>query len=254
MSGPGSALILAAGQATRLTGLREHWAKACVPVAGTSPLGDLLPRAAAAGYAPLWINLHHHAEQVRAAAHAAAPQATLRFLEEPQLLGTGGSLLAVAEEEGALPALCANAKVFGDYDLAALRDAPPGALLLHPASPLAEFGGLRYDRHGIVRGLAPRTAARQEAGAAVFTGLCRPHPAWLPHLARARAARGGAPICLIRDGLIPAIADGVEHRALLHRGWWCEISTPERVAAAAARLTPRERADHAAAGSDRAAR
>jgi MurNAc alpha-1-phosphate uridylyltransferase len=253
MSAAGSALLFAAGQATRLAGLREHWAKACVPVAGTSPLGDLLPRVLAAGFAPAWINLHHHGEQVRAAAHAAAPDADLRFLEEPALLGTGGTLLAVAERQGALPALCANAKVFGDFDLDALRDAPPGALLLHPASPLAEFGGLRYDRLGIVRGLAPR-AASAERGAAVFTGLGRPHPAWQPILARARAARPGAPLCLIRDGMLPAIAEGVEHRALLHRGWWCEVSTPERVAAAAARLTRPAPADRAAAGSDRGAR
>lgn len=236
MSGAGAALLLAAGRATRLVGLRERWAKACVPVGGTTPLAFLLPRVLEAGFAPAWINLHHHRAQVRAAAQAAAPRAALRFLDEPELLGTGGTLLAVARAHGALPALVANAKVFGDFDLAALRDAPPGTLLLHPASSLAEFGGLRHDRHGRLLGLAGRDSAPGEA--AVFTGLCVPHPSWLEPLARARAARPERPACLIRDGLLPALADGVEHRALLHAGWWCEVSTPERLAAAAAQLTP----------------
>lgn len=252
MSPPGAALLFAAGQATRLAGLRERWAKACVPVGATSPLADLLPRVVAAGFAPIWINLQHHADQVRAAARAAAPQAALRFLEEPELLGTGGTLLAVAEADGALPSFCANAKVFGDFAPAALRGAPPGTVVLHPDSPLAEFGGLRFDAEWRVLGLAPR-AAGSESSAAVFTGFCVPHPAWLPPLARARSERPGAPLCLIRDGLLPALAAGAEHRALLHRGWWCEVSTPERVAAAARRLRRPAPADRAAGGSDRGA-
>jgi len=253
MSAPGAALLFAAGKATRLVGLRERWAKACVPVAGTSPLADLLPKVMTAGFTPVWINLHHHAKQVRDTAQAAAPLAALNFLEEPTLLGTGGTLLTVTQANGALPALCANAKLFGDFDLSALRDAPPGTLLLHPNSSLAEFGGLRYDARRRVLGLAARTQA-QDSGAAVFTGLCRPHPAWLSALALARAARPTAPLCLIRDGLLPALAAGVVHHALLHSGWWCEISTPERVAFAQARLRRPALSDRATDGSDHGAR
>lgn len=241
-----AALLFAAGKATRLTGLRERWAKACVPVGNTTPIDFLLPRVAAAGFAPIWINLHHHGEQVREAARAALPGARLSFFEEPALLGTGGTLLALAEREGALPSLCANLKIFGDFNLRALRDAEPGSFLLHPGSDLAEFGGLNYDQCGQILGLAARGAAR--ADAAVFTGICVPHPAWLPHLAAARDLRPQTTLCMIRDGLLPALAEGVPHRALLHTGTWWEVSTPERIAQAAELRTP-EPADRAADGS-----
>lgn len=230
MKGAGAALLLAGGRATRLGALSERWAKACVPVGGTNALRFLLPRLLAAGHAPIWINLHHHAEQVRAEARAAAPGADLRFYDEPVLLGTGGTLLAVAQAHGALPRLILNAKVFTDFDFSRLHGEPPGTLVLHPASPLGEFGGLRFDGSLALRGLAERGAAA--ADAAPFTGIALPHAAWLDGLAAARAARPEAPLCNVRDGLLPALAAGVPHHALLHSGSWCEISTPERLAAA----------------------
>jgi NDP-sugar pyrophosphorylase family protein len=111
VSGAGPALLLAAGRATRLGAVGERWAKACVPVGATTALDFLLPRVAAAGYAPIWINLHRHAAQVRATALAAAPGAELRFFEEERLLGTGGTLLAVARAAGAAPRRVAKEKI-----------------------------------------------------------------------------------------------------------------------------------------------
>lgn len=233
-----SALLLAAGRATRLGPLRERWAKACAPVAGTSPLAFLLPRLAAAGVERIWINLHHHAEQVRDLARALAPPGVeLHFLEEPELLGTGGSLLAVAARDGGLPELVVNAKIFTDFRFERLLAAPAAALVLHPPSDLREFGGLRHEA-GRVTGLLPRAAAAAAgvAGAAVFAGIARPDPAWLLLLA---AAPAGRPRCLIRDGVLPALAAGRAPAALLHDGFWCEISTPERLAAAAEELRQR---------------
>ncbi len=229
------ALLLAAGKATRLGPLRQQWAKACVPVAGVSPLEFLLPRLAAAGVDRAWINLHYRPDQVRERARAAAPAGLeLRFLEEPALLGTGGSLAAVADAEGRPPDLVANAKVYTDFDFASLLGSPEPALVLHPASPLAAFGGLEHAA-GRVTGLRPRGPARP--GAAVFTGIARPDAAWLPALAAARPEDGLR--CLIRHGLLPALAAGHRPRALLHDGWWQEISSPERVERAAAELRQR---------------
>ena len=69
-----AALVLAAGLATRLTGLREH-----------------------------------RGNQVRREAEKHAPEGmTLRFLEEPELYGTGGTLLE-AERLGAHVGLVINA-------------------------------------------------------------------------------------------------------------------------------------------------
>ncbi len=225
-----SALLLAAGRATRLGELRERHAKACVPVAGVHPLAFLLGALREAGVRRFLVNLHWRAEEVRREAEAAAGGAALDFLEEPELLGTGGTLAAAARRLGASPDLVVNAKFFGDLPWRRILAAPPGTLVLHPPSDLRAFGGFLHDGRRI-HGLLPRAEAgeAQRPDAAVYTGVARPAPAWLAFLEKA-----STPACLVRDGVLPALAAGRAAPVLLHRGLWHEISTPERVAAAAA--------------------
>jgi NDP-sugar pyrophosphorylase family protein len=241
-----SALLLAAGKATRLGALRDRYAKACVPVQGTTPLRSLMEQLAAAGVGRFVVNLHWQAAQVRAAA-AAAAQATgteLLFLEEPQLLGTGGSLLACVRQFELFPDLVVNAKLFTDLDWAKVLAAPEGSLVVHPASELAAFGGLLVepDADGLqLRGLWPKS--RAQAGelpappqrALVYAGICRPSRAWLPGLEREsmHAESHGIPLCLARAGFLAYAAHGKQVPIYAHPGAWCEISTPERVTEAA---------------------
>jgi len=229
-----AALILAAGKATRLVGFRDRFAKANVPVGDTTPLRFLL-EALGDAFEDVWINLHFKGEQVREEAERwATPGVRLHFLEEPQLLGTGGTLLEMVKRSAGVPELLVNAKMFTDFDFARMRDAAPGTMVLHPPSPLETFGGLRYGEQGNLLGLCARTEvlARGER-AAVFTGICRPHEGWLPHLENAQAESGEEPICLVRDGLMPYLHHSPQHAKMwLHEGHWFEISTPERVAAA----------------------
>ena len=56
-----TALVFAAGKATRLEGLREQYAKACVPVGDTTPLQHILPCLHQAGVTRAWVNLHWQA-------------------------------------------------------------------------------------------------------------------------------------------------------------------------------------------------
>jgi NDP-sugar pyrophosphorylase family protein len=232
------ALILAAGKATRLEGIRDRFAKANVPIGNTTPLRFMLKQLAAAGVTEAWINLHYLADQVRTEAQRWAPKNLhLHFLEEPQLLGTGGTLLEVSKRSGGVPDVVVNAKMFTDFDFATLLQnaaQPAGSLLvLHPPTSLADFGGLAFNAEQQITALQPRSALAPAApaGAAVFTGIARPDSAWLPFLEQAAATCGGEPVCSIRHGLLPALAAGVScAKALLHMGYWKEISTPERVA------------------------
>ena len=227
MTAPTTALLLAGGKATRLGALREQWAKACVPVGNTTPLGFLIPRLAAAGVERIWINLHFRPEQVREEAERIAPEGLeLRFLREKELLGTGGTLLQVSSLD-VLPDLVVNAKLFTDFpfeDL--LRSQEPG-VVLHPGNDLPTFGGLHH-QNGLVAGFAPKGTPHSD-DAAVFTGICRPSPSWLSYL---RKSEHGGTLCMVRDGLLPALADGHPCKAHLHDGGWHEISTPDRVDAA----------------------
>lgn len=219
-----SALVLAAGKATRLGEMREQWAKACVPVGDTTPLGFLLPRLHAAGINRVWINLHFRPHQVRREAERCAPPGLeLKFIEEETLLGTGGTLIAV-DERDCLPDLVVNAKVFTDLDFATALNAPAPCVVLHPHSDLSLFGGFSYAHGELCELLARGTSAIEKSG--VFTGICRPSPLWVEHLRRATKQ---SPPCLVRDGMLPAIRDGEKVRALIHHGQWCEVSTPERI-------------------------
>lgn len=234
------ALLLAAGKATRLGALRDQYAKACVPVGGTTPLIRLIEQLTAAGVDELIVNLHWQQDQVRAQALDAAPRGVrVHFVEEPSLLGTGGTLLVATQQLGVLPDLIVNAKLFTDLDWSALRACEAGTLVLHPASPLTTFGGLRHTEGETPQllGLLPaaEATADHQPDAAVYTGIARPDAHWLPRLEAAQAGLApGEVLCLARAGFLAAAAAGERVPVWRHPGAWCEISTPERVAAAEA--------------------
>lgn len=226
-----TALILAAGKATRLVGLRDRYAKATLPVGDTTPLRFLL-EALGEEFEEVWINLHYKAEQVREHAQRYAAQGVrLHFLEEEVLLGTGGTLLEMVRRVGTVPELVVNAKMFTDFPFGSMKEVAPGTMVLHAGSPLEAFGGLRFDHQGRILGLLPQGATPQKSGsAAVFVGICHPHHAWLEALRNARKKDPAGILCLIRHGLMPVLQTRPGHAsALMHEGMWCEISTPQRV-------------------------
>jgi len=226
-----SALILAAGKATRLEGIRELYAKANVPVGNTTPLRFLL-EALGDSYEDLWINLHFKGDQVRKQAEQyVAEGVRLHFIEEPRLLGTGGTLLEMVQQKGDLPDLVVNAKMFTDFEFASMHRAGSGTLVLHTQSDLHTFGGLTFDAQHRIVGLCPKGEQPKDGlAAAVFTGICKPSRIWLAALEEARRFHPDDVLCFIRHGLLPSLADAPHHAmAQLHAGSWCEISTPERV-------------------------
>jgi len=234
-----SALILAAGKATRLAGLRDLYAKANVPVGPTTPLRFLLD-AFGTRFSDIWINLHFKGDQVRGQAEDyVANGVRLHFLQEPELLGTGGTLLAMMAQSRTLPDAIVNAKMFTDYPFHNLCCATPGTLVLHPPSDLHAFGGLTYDAACCIQGLLAKDESHPpKVSAAVFTGICKPSLTWVAELEIARQKDPQGVLCLIRHGLLPALKKAPGHAiAQLHTGRWCEISTPQRVVEAAEQLS-----------------
>lgn len=225
------ALILAAGRATRLEGLREQYAKANVPVGETTPLRFLL-EALGTSFSDIWINLHFKGDQVREQAKRfVAKEVRLHFLEEPRLLGTGGTLLEMMQQNGGLPDLVVNAKMFTDFEFGSMIQASPGTMVLHTQSDLRTFGGLTFDAGHCISGLCGKQEQLSVGfSAAVFTGICKPSPDWIEPLKDARRLHPDEILCFIRHGLLPALAEKPRHaNAQLHAGTWCEISTPNRV-------------------------
>ena len=124
----GTALILAAGQGSRMGGLGAHVPKALLPVLGRPLIVRHLEKLARQGIGRAVIVVGHLGEQVRAALAAhPVPGIEVAFREQPERLGLGHAVLqaedALAGDDFVL--------ILGDIDYAARDGAlfamPPGA-------------------------------------------------------------------------------------------------------------------------------
>lgn len=86
------ALLLAAGLGTRLKPVTDNIPKCLVPINGRPLLGYWLELLDHAGVQEFHINLHYFADRVREFIASTPYQSQVRFIEESELLGTGGTL------------------------------------------------------------------------------------------------------------------------------------------------------------------
>ena len=95
MTQPLHALLLAAGLGTRLRPITSHIPKCLVSIRGEPLLGRWLRQLELAGCESVLINTHYLAEQVEAFVRTwPASTMTIVTVDEPELLGTAGTLLA----------------------------------------------------------------------------------------------------------------------------------------------------------------
>ena len=87
-------LLLAGGLGTRLRPLTENIPKCLVQIKGKPLLGIWLERLTSAGFGPFLINTHYLADQVEAYIESSQFRDKVELVNEPQLLGTAGTLLA----------------------------------------------------------------------------------------------------------------------------------------------------------------
>ncbi|MGH3822599.1 MAG: nucleotidyltransferase family protein [Pseudonocardiaceae bacterium] len=118
------AFLLAAGLGTRLRPITDSTPK-CLLRIGDAPLLDIwLDALAGAGVHEVLVNLHHLADVVRSHVAARRGPPAVRLVEEPELLGSAGTLVAnrgfVAGEE---MFLAVNADNLTDFNLGILIDA-----------------------------------------------------------------------------------------------------------------------------------
>ena len=91
------ALILAAGEGTRLRPLTNDLPKCLVPINGQPLLGIWLHILKGLGVTEVLVNLHWKAEQVREYVQRHGLGLKIHLSEEPRLLGTAGTLRAHRE-------------------------------------------------------------------------------------------------------------------------------------------------------------
>ena len=118
-----AALLLAAGHGSRLGHLADLWPKCLMPI-GDRPLMDYwLHGLMASGISPIFVNTHKHADIVETYLRREVFKGNVRAFREEILLGTGGTIRALAPElpEGTL--LLAHADNFLTFDLNAFLEA-----------------------------------------------------------------------------------------------------------------------------------
>lgn len=118
------AFLLAAGLGTRLRPITDSTPK-CMLRIGDRPLLDIwLDAMAGVGVQEVLVNLHHLAPVVRSHVAARGRPPAVRMVEEQELLGSAGTLLANRGfVDGEEMFLAVNADNLTDFDLAGLIDA-----------------------------------------------------------------------------------------------------------------------------------
>jgi len=225
-------MLLAAGRSTRLGALGSRLPKPLVPVCGYPPIRFALSALVRAGLTDVVVNLHHHGDMIRAAlGDGSAFGAAVTYSPEVELLGTGGGLAHARPLLGPGPVLAMNAKVVADVDLQAvvqahLASGADATLVLRDDPRAREWGPIAADQtgrivsilgQGLQGGVTPVGAVVER----MFTGIQIVGSAILDRL---------RPVFCdtVRDGYIPALAEGANIRAFVLDGYFAEHSTPER--------------------------
>jgi NDP-sugar pyrophosphorylase family protein len=117
------AVVMAAGEGTRLRPLTERWPKPVLPIDGWPVLALLLRELAAAEFARVWIVTGYLAEQVEAlAGDGRAFGLEIRFVRQPGVLGSADAVQR-AIFAGAVPPVLVSAAdtVYRQGDIASFR-------------------------------------------------------------------------------------------------------------------------------------
>jgi choline kinase len=104
-----TAVVMAAGQGTRLRPLTERWAKPVLPIDGRPVLATLLRELASAGFEEATVVTGHLAEQVEALIEDGSPfRLRISTVRQPQALGSADAVVR-ALDAGAPPPLLVTA-------------------------------------------------------------------------------------------------------------------------------------------------
>jgi len=160
------ALLLAAGLGTRLRPLTDTVPKCLVPICGQPLLGiwfDLLFGSGVVDRA--LVNTHWLAPAVESFVNASRWRDRVDLVAEPELLGTGGTVVANRGWLGDAAFLVAHADNLTDFDMAGLARAhaarPAGCamtMLAFRTDDPRSCGILETDARGVVRGFHEKVA------------------------------------------------------------------------------------------------
>lgn len=224
------ALVLAAGEGTRLHPLTAFLPKPLLPVLGRTLLDHTLERLAAIGCEAVAVNLHHLGDQIRD--HLGEVHRGMRVVyseEREQRLGTLGALYPLRSFlEEADVVLLINGDSLCRWPLGRLvrrhqATRAAATLLLVSRPDAAEFGGgVAVDKEGRILSFSSGETTRGEvADRHVFAGAHALSPELLGRLE-------DEPADIVRKLYRPLVAEGARLQGLLSRAYWHDLGTPRR--------------------------
>ncbi|MHB8177208.1 MAG: sugar phosphate nucleotidyltransferase [Vulcanimicrobiaceae bacterium] len=221
------AMILAGGLSTRLYPLTKQVPKPLVPVAGEPNAAHLLRYLADAGFDEVAINVHYLAERiVTALGDGARFGVKLRYLHEPELMGSAGALKALEQFFSGETFVVVGCDDLTDLSLAALLDfhrrrEAIATIGLVERECVEQYGVVLTDPAGKVVGFQEKPARGTERSRLVNTGIYAFEPeifAWIP------------PQTFYDFGaqVFPALQQAVAafYGYDARGAYWCDIGTP----------------------------
>ena len=226
---PRTAMVLAAGLATRMRPLTDHTAKPLLTFRGRTLLDHALDRLHAAGVETVVVNAFWQSDKV--AAHLAArtePPSTVLKVEE-NLLDTGGGVRNALDVLGPDPFFVVNGDALWlDGPTPALhrlarawRDDADAVLLLQPTVRIqgeVGRGDFMLDPWGV-----PRRRGEREIAPYLFAGVQLMHPRSMDGMPVGAFSTNRAWNRTMEAGRL---------RAVVHDGHWFHLSTPRDLAEA----------------------
>lgn len=218
------AMILAAGLGTRLRPLSLEIPKPVIPVLGRPLCGHAMEFLREHGAESFLLNLHHGPEAVREKVTAwAADRFPVRFLFEPKILGTGGGIGNAREYLRGGTFVTANSDAIARFPLgeAVDRHRAGGALATLVLFPdrWNRYTPVQVRKDGRIAGFGSAAPAGEFAG--FYTGCLIAEPELLDRIP------GGRPSCIVRDTLVPLIAEGAPVCAFMTEGTFLDFGSPE---------------------------
>jgi mannose-1-phosphate guanylyltransferase len=229
------AMVLAAGQGTRLRPLTDARPKALVPVRGRPMIEYSLLLLRHYGISDIVINLHHHGEQIETrlgdGSHLGLQ---ISYSIEPELLDTGGGLLKAKPFLQNDTFIVINTDVLIDLHLDQLlkfhkEQKAAATLVLRPDRDADQYGSMDMDEDGRICRFLETSKPVHSHGPIrklMFTGVQVLEPKVFDYMDTAMTAHK---FSTTRETYPRMLSDGQPLYGFCFDGFWQDLGTAERI-------------------------
>lgn len=217
-------LLLAAGKGERLKPITDKIPKPLIRINDIPIIVFPLYFIAKAGFRKIIVNLHHLPDELERflVRFGSKNSIDFVFIREKELLGTGGTIKHVFENFGFSKILVVNSDSVGDFDILGFvndsqRFNSIAHILIYKDSAV---GGVELQNESYVN-----IKGEGKGGDYTFCGVHIVRRNILDFLGK----KNSIPLCIVRDGYIPAVASGQNISYSIHKGLFSDAGTYERI-------------------------